>query len=311
MRKLTLTSAIDVCRASEVACRQMREFHVPDEIRRLTSASRQPRSKSRAQQTGNKEKETVKREEAKCKFCGRHHPFQKEQCPAFGKKCNLCGKMNYFSKVCQSKSSIGACKCLDEDDSDNDAEDVYALNRGVDDEFPKKLYAKLQLGQSIIRFQLDCGATVNLISLSTLHQALGTECTLRPPETDLRMFDNTQLKTVGMITAKIENPKTNECHVMDFYVTENHPSINSRLAKLDNSCGYSRSTKRTFWLYAETHITKENIIEKYKDLFTGLGKLAGTLHIDIDSTVSPRPNATQKASNCSKRQGQNQIRTNG
>ena len=105
-------------------------------------------------------------------------------------------------------------------------------NRGVDDEFPKKLYAKLQLGQSIIRFQLDCGATVNLISLSTLHQALGTECTLRPPETDLRMFDNTQLKTVGMITAKIENPKTNECHVMDFFCYGKPPSINSRLASL-------------------------------------------------------------------------------
>ena len=264
----------------------MREFHVPDEIRRLTSASRQHCSKSRIRQTNNKERKTVKREEAKCKFCGRLHPFQKEQCPAFGKKCNLCEKMNHFSKVCQSKSSIGACECLDGDDSDNDAEDVYALNRGVDDEFPKKLYAKLQLGQSIIRFQFDCGATVNLIPLSTLHQALGAECTLRPPETDLRMFDNTQFKTVGMITAKIENPKTNECHVMDFYVTENH-----RQSILGSqACQQLRLltvNKENILALCGRHITKENILEEYKDLFTGSRKLAGTLHIDVDSTVSP------------------------
>ncbi|KAH3734461.1 hypothetical protein DPMN_040900 [Dreissena polymorpha] len=31
------------------------------------------------------------------------HPFQKEKCPAYGKKCDACGKLNHFAKVCRSK----------------------------------------------------------------------------------------------------------------------------------------------------------------------------------------------------------------
>ena len=34
-----------------------------------------------------------------CWFCGTFHPPKK--CPAYGKKCNKCGQMNHFAKVCQ------------------------------------------------------------------------------------------------------------------------------------------------------------------------------------------------------------------
>ena len=39
----------------------------------------------------------------KTKFCDSTHPIRK--CPAFGKTCSNCGKVNHFAKVCRSKTS--------------------------------------------------------------------------------------------------------------------------------------------------------------------------------------------------------------
>ena len=36
-----------------------------------------------------------------CDYCG--HSHNKEDCPAYGKTCNRCGKMNHFEKKCRQK----------------------------------------------------------------------------------------------------------------------------------------------------------------------------------------------------------------
>ena len=36
-------------------------------------------------------------------FCGREHKMKKEYCPAYGKKCNKCGRFNHFSSKCKSR----------------------------------------------------------------------------------------------------------------------------------------------------------------------------------------------------------------
>jgi hypothetical protein len=37
-----------------------------------------------------------------CKYCGGRHEFR--QCPAYGKRCNICNKMNHFGRVCKTNS---------------------------------------------------------------------------------------------------------------------------------------------------------------------------------------------------------------
>ena len=36
----------------------------------------------------------------KCLKCGKSHAFHREDCPAFGSKCNTCGKANHWASVC-------------------------------------------------------------------------------------------------------------------------------------------------------------------------------------------------------------------
>ena len=62
------------------------------------------------------------------------------------------------------------------------------------------------------------------------------------------------------------------------------PSINFQLASLPTAQLLTVNEKNILAL-CETHITKENILEKYKVLFTGLGKLAGNIYIDVDSII--------------------------
>src|SRR5690348_1311224 len=45
---------------------------------------------------------------ANCKFCGKHHEFKKEKCPAYGKVCTTCGKKNHFSRCCRVQKSKSA-----------------------------------------------------------------------------------------------------------------------------------------------------------------------------------------------------------
>ena len=56
-----------------------------------------------------------------CKWCGKKHGPGK--CPAYGKKCNKCQKMNHFASVCRSstyRKKVHTIESQDEGDSDND-----------------------------------------------------------------------------------------------------------------------------------------------------------------------------------------------
>ena len=49
----------------------------------------------------------------KCRGCGHNrHPRGREQCPAQGKTCNNCGKLNHFADVCLS-SKANAIQTVD------------------------------------------------------------------------------------------------------------------------------------------------------------------------------------------------------
>ena len=40
-----------------------------------------------------------------CFKCGKSHAFHREACPAFGSKCNTCGKANHWAAVCLSNGT--------------------------------------------------------------------------------------------------------------------------------------------------------------------------------------------------------------
>ena len=81
-RRLTLDRCIDICKAFE-------------NIKLMTSLmKRQNESTEEIQALEKKKQQTAKKNEFPrrgiCKFYGERHPFKKELCPAWGKRCSFC-----------------------------------------------------------------------------------------------------------------------------------------------------------------------------------------------------------------------------
>ena len=97
-RSLDLQSASDICRAAESASRQLKELHGTDTVeslradknRRHQSRSRGHRDSSHSRDPSTFRDNFRKRDsDRKCRFCGQHHRFSKNECPAYGKYAKL------------------------------------------------------------------------------------------------------------------------------------------------------------------------------------------------------------------------------
>ena len=56
--------------------------------------------------------------QTKCFGCGKKlHEQGRKQCPAHGRKCNKCGKMNHFASVCMSSSRSSSAAITEDNDS--------------------------------------------------------------------------------------------------------------------------------------------------------------------------------------------------
>ena len=86
------------------------------------------------------------------------------------------------------------------------------LEEGIDDELltlstpnSDRWYVRLQISGQSVRFMLDSGATVNLVPAAVV-RSLGRDSDIRPTAKVLRMFDQTQLNTTGVVALTVVHP---------------------------------------------------------------------------------------------------------
>lgn len=106
---LTLSKAIDICRAKEVTKAQVTAMAASSEaqfVNILTKKGSQPAYRS-SKFAAYKQTPKLKGGHPKnCGKCGRIH--LPRQCPAFNEVCKKCGKKNHFAVVCKSKATMNA-----------------------------------------------------------------------------------------------------------------------------------------------------------------------------------------------------------
>ena len=78
----------------------------------------------------------------------------------------------------------------------DDDEQVLVLEGAKETDFPKRIFAKLRVGDThtMIDFQLDSGSSVNILSEAVYQSAIGRRFKLRPPVSTLLMYNKTELK---------------------------------------------------------------------------------------------------------------------
>ena len=94
--------ADEICRSHETMVQQMKVvgdagLSVAD-AGNVNAVSKKPKRGKRRRGRGSRNANTRGNS---CEFCGREHDLAKrENCPAFGRSCNKCGKKNHFANVC-------------------------------------------------------------------------------------------------------------------------------------------------------------------------------------------------------------------
>lgn len=312
---LDLDKCIQVCRATEVSKEQNKEIepqaagasvHTVNSHKK--NFKKQPQKPQRHQQ-----QQQNRQDSSQCKYCGSRHVKGKRNCKAYGHQCGKCGKLHHFEKVCNStKSSVHQIQESVESDSDdyysiysvdlrNLSESINAINQATEN----KVFATLSVNGQYVKFQVDSGATCNILP----HKYLSDKNIITKTDQILSMYNNTTIKPLGKCHLKFTNPKNGGKYKADFVVLDGpcQPILGSKasqalkLITVENENILELSMKKT------EALTREKVCSKFQDVFTGLGLLEGDYHLQLDPNAKPVIHAPRKVPLAIKKDLENEL----
>ena len=130
--------------------------------------------------------------------------MKKELCPAWGRVCSGCGCRNHFAVCCKTgKRRVHAVSVEQSDSEDEIVNGVTSIHSVYREDTPTKrlLFAKMRIGRELVKLQLDCGASVNLISARHVPAA-----ELTPSTKILQMWDKSLKTPLGECRVRMVNP---------------------------------------------------------------------------------------------------------
>lgn len=302
--ELTLDKAVLLIRASTTASEQVQNMSAASSAQ-LVSAVR-PKAKSWHKQrtytkpsTGrnntnhnpgtDKFKQQKARSNTTCRNCGGTYPHD-GACPAYGKTCNHCKKLNHFSTVCRSqpaaKSHVHAVNHDENTEQYSSSEDEYAfiLNHHSN-AVAKQPRVTVAINDNMVSTLIDTGASVNVMSATTF-RSLNNKPKLQNVETKIYAYgSNTPIPVVGKTSMTVVY-KATQIH-SEFYITDGTGDT-----LLSFPTASSLNIVKVTYNVATGPTSTDNIINQYQDRFEGIGKLTGTkckLHVDTSVTPVAQP----------------------
>lgn len=280
VRNIGLQNCIDICKLSENAAQQSRALR-PDTVNKISFRSRNKQPRSVKQ---NKD------EKKSCKFCTSQHEMKKELCPAYGKTCAKCKGRNHFAARCKaSKKRIHAVHA--ECDSDKYSTEYEPIDSVTTKEKINKLSlkmikAEMEVEGKSITFQLDSGASVNLLNVK-----YAKTVDLQPSSKTLVMWNGTEMKPLGECRLKVVNPKNGGKYAVKFVIVEDLEDLHPLLgATAIQKMGLITINKEEFNMVAgvKHDENKDELINQYQDVFSDeLGSLPGMVHLETNPSITP------------------------
>ena len=268
---LNLDKCLHACCVSELSKERNKAIEATESI----NAVQKPKHES-------KPKKNCK---IKSTYCGTKH--KRRKCPAYGKECTICHKLNHHASVCKTKQtgSTSHLKYVDDNDEDlSDYDDILTVdlepasevNSIVASKFPKRLYATIDVGKKPVRFQLDSGASCNVISEETLKKCFGP-VKLEQTKRVLSMYNQTTLKPLGRCTLELHNCKTDKSYCTEFMVLKKQSTPMLGSETIQQTDLIQVRFENILSLMASPHkepLTKEKLADQFPDVFQGTGKLS-------------------------------------
>ena len=289
MPDLTINLCIDMCRAYEATENRMRymEGSSQEEVHSIKHTRSPPHS------TKGKMRGHQPRKQVKCRFCRKTHEMTKEACPAWGKLCSNCNGRNHFAIVCQKKGRVHVVDAeLQHDNAYELLNGVTTVNKVKSEKAvsPSKplIFAEMCIDRKRIKFQVDCGASVNLIPVHHIGDA-----EVSRPTKVLQMCDKSLKTPLGECRVKMINPANDKKYAVLFTVVKEDlmPVLGASASQQMGLITVNRANIRQV-----TATNREpDIIAKYKDVFNNdVGHFPGEAHLEVDATVKPVINPARK-----------------
>lgn len=299
---ITLAKAVDMCRAEEIAAKRSLDLSIPPSKPADVNKVSKGKAAARA---------------LRCKFCGDRHEFSKGSCPALGKRCHKCNGKNHFGIVCKAKTkskqhrsrrvkevkdntSESGDETTSNDSSSETSEEEYEIGKifdNSDDGGSVLAVLDLKFGEvwKPVTCEVDTGANTSLIGISSLVKLCGVDPPLLPSKLRLQSFGGNPIKVLGQIKVPCRRRGKKYRLVLQVVDVDHRPLLS---AKASRELGFVKFCKAVVFGKPNAQDAPENllniyrikaqeIINKHQDLFTGYGKFAGTVSLEIDDSIVP------------------------
>ena len=260
-----------------------------------------------------------------CKFCGKSHERNREKCPAYGKVCKKCKKENHVASKCHlyekktsskkkkpkasrsssketsrkkvslvvtdlsSEEKMLSVELSTGDESLSTSEVINSVSDMSD--FPNKISAVMEIQGKPVRMQIDSGASCNVLPKKYLPGAAEIQKT----NNLLTAYNKQQILALGTARVSMRNPRTRKKYNAEFVVVDGNytPLISARAAQQMSLLVVQHhniqlvNNNEALTTAQSTSLTKEQVLTDFADIFKGLGRMEGKLHLEVDDSVSP------------------------
>jgi len=287
---IDLEKTLLMFRSSELAEKQLRVIgqHNSDTDSVHFAKSKEPKWENPAQTSHEHtpRRKNVPKTKNCCKYCGKQHAAGK--CPAYGKQCKNCLKQNHFASVCRSARRVNQVTNDSSDDSDQDTINHFFIGSVKSSVKSKSVLSVLKMRIPRTRCwcevecQLDTGASCNVMSkvdflrVTGKHDLRGIQCS----DAKLRLYDGSIMKPLGRCTVEVRRGQVTHQLVFEIVHSFQKPLLSAQ------SC-QELGLITVHNLNEVSSANSDPLIEKYADVFEGVGCFNGEYHMVMDPTIRP------------------------
>lgn len=244
-----------------------------------------------------------------CKKCGRNHG--RRDCPAYGKKCNICHKMNHFAVGCNLKpkpdrpnplsnqvASVGLGQNQIGPNGNESNNEILFLDSIHKPKFVPKTnqwYETLVLNdRENVLFKLDSGAEVNTCSLELFEKLQQKDSSIKLSKSNmiLKAYGGSQIDSVGIVNLKCRPITKNTSETVEFFVIKTTNDVG--ILGLDSCLRFDliKRVDEVTTIKAQDRLEKteedqikQRFVDCNSDVFNGIGKFKVKCHFDVDPSV--------------------------
>lgn len=217
-----------------------------------------------------------------CTRCAQQHS-QRDACPAKGRRCKLCNKLNHFAKVYKSRQPVTRRNVHVVENTDiveSDELFIDVINKEHKNTECEQAFAELELGPQAkkVSFKLDTGAQVNILPASRFKNLFGTTG-IKFTTRRLTGYGGEPLDVKG--TCQLNCRYKDMAALLEFYIVNTCEHMLGLRACLDMGL-----IKLIFSV--NTDISKPcDIVQEFQGFFQGIGQFPGECTIHLNPAAVP------------------------